>query len=182
MTLDLEEIDKLLKFWWWKCPPQALHLAVPWLLMLICMIMHCFQHRLGITINCQNELQPYIKQKIYLLRYTRTGWSRTPPFTTLGDIKHFINAVSAWTAADHTLQNTRVDHEWHMHNQKYFFLDYYSRQNTSNKIKYAKQLLTLMKSKWYETFGSWIPSHLSWLCSINNNSKYFWIFILFSCF
>lgn len=49
--------------------------------------------------------------------YTRTGWSRTPSFATLGDMKHFINAVSAWTAADHTLQNTRRNNEWQMHNQ-----------------------------------------------------------------
>lgn len=46
-------------------------------------------------------------QETYLLRYTRTGCSNTPSFTTLEDKKHLINAVSASTAADHTLQNTK---------------------------------------------------------------------------
>lgn len=68
-------------------------------------------------VTAMNEKEQIYKNELYLLRYTRTGWSRTPSFATLGDMKHFINAVSAWTAADHTLQNTRRNNEWQMHNQ-----------------------------------------------------------------
>jgi len=31
-----------------------------------------------------------------------------------------MNAVSAWTAADHTLQDTRGNNEWQMHRQTHF--------------------------------------------------------------
>lgn len=61
-------------------------------------------YQLSNVVTAIKKTEP-IYNELYLLRYTRTGWSRTPSFTTLGDIKHSINAVSAWTAADHTLQN-----------------------------------------------------------------------------
>lgn len=48
---------------------------------------------------------------LYLLRYTITGWSRIPLFTAPGEIKHFINAVSASTAEDHTLQKAKTKNQ-----------------------------------------------------------------------